>query len=301
MRISFSLHQTVAFLKVAELGSFSEAAKALGISQPALSRTIRLMEEAIGTRLFDRDTRNVSLSPAGAALQPVAQRIALEFDSAFGELGQFFEGRRGRVTIAALPSAAAVLLPQAIARFQMGHPGVEVVIRDDLANVVASAVADGQADLGLTVRPTQSEKLSYRPLVSDDFVLVCRADDPFAAEAEIGWRAFADRPFIAMAPTSSVRAMTDAAFLQLGLSAKPLYECSHLATTVSLVAAGLGVTALPKLTLPLVNAAGLVTRRLTEPTMRRSIGVLTRTGRALSPAAERFFELLCSGSLQLPY
>jgi DNA-binding transcriptional LysR family regulator len=301
MRIGFSLHQMTAFVKVAELGSFSEAAKALAISQPALSRTIRLMEEAIGARLFDRDTRNVVLSPAGAALQPIALRISTEFDSAFGELAQFLGGRRGRVTVAALPSAAAVLLPQAIARFRDSHPGVEVIIRDDLANAVAASVADGVADLGVTVRPTQSDKLSYRPLVSDDFVLVCRADDPFAAQTEIGWQAFADRPFIAMAPTSSVRAMTDAAFLQTGLTAKPLYECSHLATTVSLVAAGLGVTALPNLTLPLVNAAGLVTRRLKDPVMRRSIGALTRTGRSLSPAAQQFLDLLASGTLRLPY
>jgi DNA-binding transcriptional LysR family regulator len=301
MRINFSLQQTTAFLKVAELGSFSEAAKALGVSQPALSRAIRLMEEAIGTRLFDRDTRNVSLSAAGAALRPVALRVATEFDSAFGELAQFFAGRRGRVTVAALPSAAAVLLPQAIARFQASHPGVEVVIRDDLANVVAASVADGIADLGITVRPTHAEKLSYRPLVSDDFMLVCRSDDPFAAGDGIAWRAFADRPFVAMAPTSSVRAMTDAAFLQIGLAQKPLYECSHLATTVSLVAAGLGVTALPSLTLPLVNAAGLVTRPLSEPVMRRSIGVLTRTGRSLAPAAQQFLDLLSNGNFRMSW
>jgi|SRR5579859_2952553 len=298
MRINLSLHQMRAFVKVAEFGSFSEAAKALAVSQPALSRTIRLMEEAIGARLFDRDTRNVALTPAGKELRPIALRMALEFDSAFGELAQFFAGQRGRVTVAALPSAAAVLLPQAIARFQAINPGVEVVIRDDLAHAVAASVADGLADLGLTVRPAPSEALSYRPLVGDDFVLVCRADDPFAAQDELEWQALVERPFIAMAPLSSVRAMTDAAFLQVGRAAKPLYECSHLATTVSLVAAGLGVTALPNLTLPLVNAAGLVTRRLANPVMRRSIGVLTRTGRALSPAAQNFVNLLFDGTVR---
>lgn len=299
MRINFSLQQMTAFVKVAETASFTEAAKLLSISQPALSRTIRLMEDAIGSRLFDRDTRNVVLTPAGAELLPIAMRMALEFDSAFGELAQFFAGRRGRVTVAALPSAAAVLLPRAIVRFQATYPGVEVVIRDDLAHAVAASVADGIADLGLTVRPAEPGALSYRPLVSDDFVAVCRADDPFAEVPAVGWRDFAERPFIAMAQTSSVRAMTNAAFLQVGLSPKPLYECSHLATTVSLVAAGLGVTALPNLTLPLVNAAGLITRPLTDPTMRRSIGVLTRGGRSLSPAAQNFMTLLSDGNFRL--
>jgi DNA-binding transcriptional LysR family regulator len=86
--------------------------------------------------------------------------------------------------------------------------------------------------------------------------------------------------------------MTDAAFLQAGLAIKPLYECAFLGTTGNLVAADLGITALPRLTLPLIGAAGLVWRPLLQPDLERSIGVLTRTGRALSPAAEQFLAVL---------
>jgi DNA-binding transcriptional LysR family regulator len=95
-----------------------------------------------------------------------------------------------------------------------------------------------------------------------------------------------------MATASSVRAMTDAAFLQTELAVAPLYECAFVGTTGHLVEAGLGVTALLRLTLPLVGAAGLVWRPLVRPTLDRSIGVLTRVGHAPSPAATRFLPVL---------
>ena len=91
-----------------------------------------------------------------------------------------------------------------------------------------------------------------------------------------------------MDPTSSVRAMTDAAFLQAGMAIRPLYEGAFLGTTGNLVAAGLGITALPRLTLPLTGAAGLVWRPLVKPSLRRALGVLTRVGWLPSPAALQF-------------
>jgi len=292
MRMKVTLHQLEVFLSVAELRSFTEAGRALNVSQPALSRTIRQIEDGVGARLFDRDTRNVELTPAGRELAPIARRILGEFEGAFSELAQFVEGRSGRVTVAALPSIAAAILPATIERFRHGHPQVDFTIRDALSDVIVSAVDEGHADLGVTVRPPVSERLAYRPLLSDEFVLVCRADDPLAGDAAVPWSVFEGRAFIAMASSSSVRAMTDAAFLQAALAVKPLYECEHIATAGSLIAAGLGVTALPRLTLPLIGFARMSVRPLEQPILSRSIGVVTRIGRSLSPAAQAFLTAL---------
>ncbi len=292
MHINLSPPQLAAFLHLARTGSFSEAAILQGVSQPALSRTIRMMEAVIGRSLFDRTTRRVELTPTGRELRPIAERMVAEFDGAFGELAQFIEGRRGRIVVAALPSVCAVLLPGAIARFQITHPAVDVLIQDGLAGTVTDAILGGRADIGLAVRPPPAEKLAYRPLLADEFGLVCRSDDVLAGPAAVGWPVFETRPFIAMDPASSVRAMTDAAFLQAGLAIRPLYECAFLATTGSLVEAGLGITALPRLTLRLVSASGLVWRPLVQPTLQRSLGVLTRVGRSLSPAASHFLAAL---------
>ena len=93
------------FLRVAQTCSFSETARLEHVSQPALSRTIRLLEEQLGARLFDRDTRNVTLTAAGAQLQPIAERLISEYDLAFTDLAQALSGERGRVTVGALPSS----------------------------------------------------------------------------------------------------------------------------------------------------------------------------------------------------
>ena len=95
-----------------------------------------------------------------------------------------------------------------------------------------------------------------------------------------------------MAPASSVRLMTDAVFLGAGLAVTPLFQCAFLGTAGGLVAAGLGITALPRLTLPLTAAPGLVWRPLAAPAMRRPMGIVTRANRTLSPAAAALLDLI---------
>ena len=285
-------HQLLCFLAVAETGSFSGAARRLGLSQPALSRTVRLLEDALGARLFDRDTRNVALTPVGAELRPIAERLGAEFGGAFGELARFVAGGRGQITVAALPSIAAVLLPPAIAALRAERPDVDVVIEDGLSGPVLDAVRDGRADIGLTVQPTPSGSLDYRPLLSDVFGLVCRDDDAAATRDTAAWTVFARRPFVAMAPASSVRLTTDAVFAAAGLAVAPLFQCAFLGTAGGLVAAGLGLTALPRLTLPLTAAHGLVWRPLVGPATRRHMGIVTRANRSLSPAAAALLDLI---------
>lgn len=194
MRVNVTPRQLLCFLRVAEVGSFSAAAHLLAVSQPALSRTVRQVEEAVGARLFDRDTRNVALTPAGAELRPIAKRLVAEFGGAFGELARFVEGRRGRIVVAALPSVAAVLLPPAIARYREGHPEVELAILDGLSGSVLDAVAEGRADVGLTIRPSPRATLAYEPLLSDEFGPVCRPDDELAGDGPLPWSVFQTRP-----------------------------------------------------------------------------------------------------------
>lgn len=292
MRNSPSLNSLRLFLQVAKARSFSETARTEHVSQPALSRTIRLLEEQLGVRLFDRDTRNVNLTPAGEELLPIVERLTNDFDHAFSELAQTFKGERGRVVVGALPSIAAVALPAAIARLRRERPHIEVTIHDELSGSLLQQLEERQIDFALTIRPDDRERLVFRPLLTDDLVLVVRRGDPLDGEGPAGWSVFEDRPFIAMAPRSSVRMLTDAAFVQAGLSARPLFECSHLATVGGMISQGLGVSALPYSTLPLLHASDIRWRPLEAPTLSRAIGLVSMEGRSLSPASEALIEIL---------
>lgn len=298
MRIPITLQQLEAFVEVARTVNFRAAAQTLHVSQPALSRTIKVIEDALGARLFDRDTRHVELTPAGKELLPIAQRILDNFNSAFSELSQFLEGRSGHVTVAALPSIGVALLPRAIAAFRGAHPHVRFSLLEGPAEVVRAAIDEGRADLAITVRPAADGLLQYRHLLDDAFALLCRRDDPLAAKSTVAWSAFASRTFIAGSFKSSIRPITDAAFLQQGLAVVPAMEYPSIAAAGALVAAGLGLTALPRLALHLISNDELVSIPLRRPAMSRPIGLVTRAGRSLSPVSRAFIESL--QRLELP-
>ncbi len=276
-----------AFVAVANAGSFSEAARVLNLSQPALSRTIRLLEEQMDARLFDRDTRNVSLTTSGAALLPVAERLVGDFEHAFTELAQLFAGERGRLVIGALPSMAATLLPRLIKDFQQSHPRVEIVVRDTLSGTLERQFQERQIDLALIAISQPLEELEFTPIATEPFGLVCAANSATNNEDPISWDVFTTQPFIAMAPLSSVRIATDLAFSKVGVEAKPLFECAHLATVGGLIEAGLGISALPRSTLPLLGPGQFVWRPLT-PLVERTLGLARLARRSLSPAAAAF-------------
>lgn len=294
-RINVDLFELQAFARLAELRSFRAAAEELGLSGSALSRLIARVEDKLGTRLFDRDTRNVSLTAQGEALQQLTDRILNEAATALTEFDAYLAVRRGRLALAGLPSITASLLPRIVARFVAQHPDVEVSIIDALSDGVLAAVLEGQADLGFTAGALDSSgRLSFRPLVEDEFMAVGHPDGPLDEDRAYVWEELATQPFIAMARGTSVRALTDAACAQAGLTVRPRFEVAHLATAGALVAAGLGITALPSLTLPVLGRAQFAVRRLEVPRMVRKIGVIQATGRTLSPAARAFHRLLVS-------
>ncbi|WP_277968600.1 LysR family transcriptional regulator [Sphingomonas echinoides] len=286
-----SLSSLRLFLQVAQTCSFSETARLANLSQPALSRTIKLLEEDLGVRLFDRNSRNVALTAAGAALMPTVERLAGDFDLAFQALRQTFAGQRGRVIVGALPSAAAHVLPAIIAGFRQSHPHVEIILRDNLSGALYQQMIDRMIDFAITTPPDIDNGFRFDPLMDDECVLVCRHEDAAAMPAPVAWSVFGEHPFIAMAPRSSVRLLTDTAFAKTDLAVRPLYECAQLATVGGLVSAGLGITLLPKSTLPLLGVAGDVAwRTMAPPRISRAIGVARLDKRTPSPAAAAFLE-----------
>jgi DNA-binding transcriptional LysR family regulator len=127
-------------------------------------------------------------------------------------------------------------------------------------------------------------------------VLLCRADDPLAARPAVPWSVFAQRPFIASAPRSSIRPITDAVLMQKRLALRPALEYPSVTACGALVAAGLGITALPRLALGLVSMEGLAAVPLVRPQASRAIGIVTRIGRTLPPVGRAFVATLLSST-----
>jgi DNA-binding transcriptional LysR family regulator len=286
MRIKLTLQQLEAFEKVATSRSFRAAAQALFVSQPALSRTIRIAEGTLGARLFDRDTRRVALTPAGEELLPIARRILQEFDSAFSELSQFVDGRRGHVTVASLPSVGVAILPRTVARLQRELPGVGFTLEEAPAAPLLKLVEEGLVDFAIPVEPPKDARLRYTHLLDDPFVLVCRGDDPLARRKSVPWTAFSGRAFIGSSAQGSIGPIVDAVLLREDIEVARTFDYPSVAAAGAMVAEGLGITALPRLALGLVGSQDLVAVPLRRPAAIRRIGIVSRIGRSLSPAAE---------------
>lgn len=294
MQVRLNLQQLSAFLTLADNGSFGDAAEALGVSQPALSRTIQQIENRLGTRLFDRDTRKLRLTPAGERLEPLARRLVREYQSVFTEFDDFVAGRQGLVRIAALPSVAAMLLPGAIARFRERQPDVRIQIWEDVGTPVHRAVLEGRADIGLATPPNMASDLRYRALLRDEVVLVCRTDDMLARRDEHDWAVFASRAFVIPSPETGLRTLIDQALEKASVHAEPLFNCKQPTTIGALVNAGVGIAALSRLTLAQLDSPTLAYRKLRNPTVARSIGVVTHAARSLAPATRLFLKELDS-------
>ena len=290
MQTRLNLQQLSAFLTLADMGSFGEAAEALEISQPALSRTIQQIENRLGTKLFDRDTRKLRLTRAGECLEPLARRLIREYQSAFAAFDDFVAGRQGVVRVAAFPSVATMLLPVTIARFREHHPDVRIQIWEDVGKPTHRAVLEGEADIALATPPAANADLRYKPLLRDELVMVCRKDDPLAQKEEHDWTVFATRAFVMPSPETGLRGLIDQALEKAGVSVEPLFNCKQPATIGALVNAGIGIAALSRLTLAQLDSPTLAWRKLRNPTLARTIGVVSHAARSLAPAARLFLK-----------
>jgi LysR family transcriptional regulator, carnitine catabolism transcriptional activator len=309
--MELTVQQLRIVLAVADAGSFTAAGEHLHLAQSSLSRAVADVERRVGVTLLQRTTRRVRLTPEGREFVRVARDVVASFDRGMNHFAGFLDGTRGLVRIATLPSLAATLLPAVVSVFRRDHPEVGISIEDSLLGQVIAHVDGGDADLAITVSGDQPAGLTFVPIAVDEFSCVFprghrfRAEGTDAAESDspLPWSDLHDEPFIAFDPTSSVRSHVDRAFAAAGATPATVTEARNIAAVGGLVAAGLGVSAVPSLVLPLLEFARLEHRPLTGPDVTRSIGVVTDPRRPRAPAVDAFLHTLGtarSTGLRLP-
>ncbi|MEV6171959.1 LysR substrate-binding domain-containing protein [Streptomyces sp. NPDC051954] len=287
-----NLRHLAAYAAVARAKSFTAAAAEMHVSQSSLSRAVAELERILGATLLERDTRNVELTAAGVETLRVAEQIVSAHRSGMKELQRYLLGDSGVVAVATLPSVAAVLLPRVISDFGRQWPRVSMRIMDGLEQVVLDRVLSGDADFAISTVGSGSSQLEHRPLIRDRFRAVLPEGHRLTDQEEVTWEELAAEPFLAVGRDSSVRRLTDAAFAQAGAEAALAAEAGSVATVGGLVAAGLGVSAMPALVLPLLGTDRVVYRQLVGPVVDRRLDIVVRARRTLPPASVRFLDLL---------
>jgi len=280
-----------AFLTVAQLQSFAAAAKVLHLSQPALSRRISKLEDMLGARLFDRTSRSVELTAVGLNFRRQVSGIVEQLDQSLARLRDIVDRAAGDVTVGCVFSAVHHFLPGVIRTYRQRFPQVQMRIIEEGADDVLASVMQGDADFGLNYIGMQEPDLEFTPLLKEPFVLACPAGHPLARRRRVRWSDLAAFDHLRVSNASRNRLLIDQALAELPPLPRPVCEVRHVSTLIGMVEAGMGVAVVPQLTLP-AHPAAVVGVPITEPVVTRTVGLIQRRGRALSPAASAFFELL---------
>ncbi|MFE9094152.1 LysR family transcriptional regulator [Streptomyces sp. NPDC007264] len=284
------LQQMRYVVAVAETNSFTRAAERCLVVQSALSHQIARLERELGARLFERTTRRVRLTPAGAAFLPAArqcldaaERAAAEVAAAVGEV-------RGRLSVGLIPSVAAVDIPRALRDFRRQYPKVRISLRvgasDDLVEQVEQGAVE-VAFLGLptTVRP---EGVGVRELARDRLVAVVAPDHPLADEPAVDLRRLSSEVFVDLPAKTAGRAQSDLAFSAAGLTRDVAFEVTNADFLARMVGQGLGVAMLPSAYV--AQLSGVTTVEVTDAPTRVEYVIWSPGSR--TPAATAFLRIL---------
>jgi DNA-binding transcriptional LysR family regulator len=290
MAFNFELSDLQAFNAVAELGNFRRAADTVHISQPAFSRRIEKLEAALGVRLLDRSTRKVELTAVGRDFARKVSLLLHELDSTLLGIGEVAASRMGEVTVACVPSAAYYFMPRVITRYHAKFPQIRIRVHDAGANEVLSAVESGEADFGLNFIGSDKADMEFSTLWEEPFVALCRRDHPLARKRQLRWADLKEHDFMTVSRASGNRLLMDLALADVAERPRAIYETHHVVTLIGMVEAGLGVAAVPQLAAPGKEHPTIATIGLVEPIVTRTIGLIRRRGRSLSPAARQLYD-----------
>ncbi|HIE1058766.1 TPA: LysR family transcriptional regulator [Serratia marcescens] len=288
--MNYSLKQLRVFVAIARHGSFSRAGEAIGLTQSAVSHSVKELEAEVGVRLLDRTTREVVLTDAGLRLANRVERLLDELQAALLDARSFGVQRSGTVRVATSQTISAHLMPQCIAAGEREYPEIRIMLRDQAQQQVLHSVRNAEVDFGIVVDPVQAVDLECEAVLHEPFLLLCRDDHPFAAQQAVRWSALNGCRLVLQDYASGSRPLIDSALRQQGVEAQVVQEIGHPATLFPMVAEGIGISIFPVLALPLPEGGRLRVRRLV-PEINRALMLVRRKNRSLTPAAEAIWQV----------
>lgn len=277
---------------MAELGNFTRAAERLRVAQPALSQHVRELETELALRLFDRTTRRVELTAGGREFRSAAAKILAELEHAVRNAHDLAEHKRGRITIAAPPLLAAVILPRAIAEFHARNSGVQIVLIEAQTNHIVDFVRDGQADCGLGTFPPAEDGIESLVLARDNLMLFCDHRSEFMRRDAVAWRDLHGQSLVTLTRESGIRLLVEMGYGAAETPLKVAYEVSQITTAIALVEASLGIAVLPTYACAATRDLAVAAKPLVSPTISRDIVLITASGRSSPPATPAFIKVL---------
>ncbi|MBX9841802.1 MAG: LysR family transcriptional regulator [Xanthobacteraceae bacterium] len=265
------------FCALAEELHFGRAARRLNLSQPPLSRQIALLEQELGTRLFQRTRRRVELTPAGAAFLIRAKSLLNDLNLASDEARRVASGQIGTLSLGMVASAAYSIMPGMLRAFHARHPRVHLSFESLATTDQIKALLQGRIDIGIVRLPVRSDGIAVHRLVDDPFVVALPGDHRLARQKQVSLRDLADEPFL-ISPREAAIGYHDEIVShceRAGFSPRFAYQARPFSMLVGLVGAGLGVAIVPE-SMQHLRPDTVVYRPLRERTVKTAFALVVR-------------------------
>ena len=279
-----NLDQLITFATVVEHAGFTEAASRLGLTQPAVSMQIRNLEERFGVRLVERVGKRALPTAAGRDLLPFIRRLRDEAEAATAAMGRHRAGQVGRVRIGTGATACIYRLPPLLTALRAAHPGLEIIVVTGNTPDILDGVEAGSLDLALVTLPAARAGLSIEPVCSEDLVCVGpRAPGNAPGGDGITPTALADGALILYERGGTMRAVIDGWFMAGGIQPRPSMELGNVEAIKNLVAAGLGRSVLPAVTVQGPGDCNRFAVQPLTPPLNRTLGLVLRRDKIPDP------------------
>ncbi|MEU1088075.1 LysR family transcriptional regulator [Streptomyces sp. NPDC005892] len=284
------LQQMRYVIAVAEMNSFTKAAQRCLVVQSALSHQIARLEKELGARLFERTSRRVRLTSAGAAFLPAARHCLDAAERAAAEVAATIGEVRGRLALGLIPTVAAVDVPAVLKEFHRRHPKARISLSVGASGELTEMVRQGEIEVALLGIPVSArpQGVKAQKLAHERLVAVVSPDHPLAGETSVDLRRLSSEVFVDLPAKTAGRAQSDLAFTAAGLTREVAFEVTNADYLARLVGAGLGVALLPPAYV--AGLAGMVTIEVTDAPARAEYVIWSRE--SLTPAAVAFLDLL---------
>ena len=283
--------------------NFSQVAEKLGISQPALSKQIHLLEKELGVELFNRKQNPVSLTPAGEYFFAEAQELIYREEQIYRTMDDFKSGKKGNLNIGISPFRALYLMPYLCKRVREQYPDIKIILHEHTSDVLRSGAADGKYDFAIVNLPVDESILDIIPIEQDRLVLVVPNNmlELIDKEADnitrtLNFKYCSKLPFVVVSQSQEMRQLFDRICTSSNIHPNIAMEVIGLTTAWSMAKAGIGATLLP---LQFVNSMqtdnGMTLFTPECDTQIRQPAIITRHGQYLSPYAKYAIDILKKG------
>lgn len=285
-----NFHQLEIFVRVVEEKSFTKAAKKLFLSQPALSKSIRALEEDLGAKLFERSAYGLEVTEAGKAVYKYSKDAIEYYNDRIAEMRDAISPRKNILRIGIPPSAGTIFFSKVVYSFGMEHPEFDVQITDISSRNASALVQNDMLDLGVVLLPFEDEATEVKCVYSSEAALVVNESHHFAHREQVAFKELEELPFLSVNEEYQFYDLLLSKFHEAGIEPNVTFRSAQWDTLLFMTSENVGYTILEKSLVERMNAGKLKAVHLTEPEFPWKLGLIRKKGKQLPPAPQCFWD-----------